>query len=121
LSDVKASFMEVFEHNNIKTDFKIASVEIPSDYAMYLGLLLTELSINSIKHAFGTQELKEVTFHLDKGSRTLYFNYYDNGIAAIDTTIKPKLIDKICRQLNLAYTIDTSKGLNFSFQLKIQN
>ncbi|WP_047547014.1 sensor histidine kinase [Psychroserpens sp. Hel_I_66] len=122
LNDVKATFFEVFKENDIQNKFHIASAETPTDYAMYLGLLLTELYINSIKHAFGSQDHKEIDFELKYDENNfLYFNYSDNGTQAKGKKIQPKLIDKICRQLKIEYDIDTTNGFNFSFEKKLNN
>ncbi|MBU2929002.1 tetratricopeptide repeat-containing sensor histidine kinase [Winogradskyella psychrotolerans] len=121
LNDVKHSFLDVFNDNNISTNFKIDTVEIPSDYAMYFGLLLTELSINSIKHAFNDQDIKAINVELRVKKNQLSFMYSDNGAVIITQDIKPKLIDKICRQLKIEYTINTENGFTFSFQKDISN
>ncbi|OBX17569.1 MULTISPECIES: tetratricopeptide repeat-containing sensor histidine kinase [Bizionia] len=121
LNDVKISFFDVFKENNIKTNFHVDAVEIPSDHAMYFGLLLTELCINSIKHAFEKQELKTINFELLHSDELLYFKYSDNGHAKINHSIKPKLIDKICRQLKIKYTINTENGFSFSFEKEMDN
>ena len=121
LNDVKQSFLDVFNENNISTNFKIDTVEIPSDYAMYFGLLLTELSINSIKHAFNNQDNKTINVELRVKENQLSFLYSDNGTVIMTQDIKPKLIDKICRQLKIEYTINTENGFTFSFQKDISN
>ncbi|MGJ8593842.1 MAG: sensor histidine kinase [Aquaticitalea sp.] len=120
LNDVKVSFFVVFKENDIQTNFEIASAEIPSDNAMYFGLLLTELYINSIKHAFNSQDHKEIDVKLTLNENgLLHFNYSDNGADGTNKTIQPKLIDKICRQLKIDYHIDTQNGFKFYFQKKI--
>lgn len=120
LNDIKDSFQDLFMEHTIKTNFNIDSLQLPIDMAMYLGLLLSELCINSIKHAFADQADKEINFDLNKKGDFLFFNYYDNGKSAIGTDIKPRLIDKLCRQLRIDYNINTSKGFNLSFQIKIK-
>ncbi|WP_197072702.1 sensor histidine kinase [Bizionia psychrotolerans] len=121
LNDVKISFFDVFKDNNIETNFSIDAVEIPTDYAMYFGLLLTELCINSIKHAFEKQGSKEINFELSHNNNMLYFHYSDNGTTANNKTIVPKLIDKLCRQIKVDYRIDTSNGFKFSIEQKLNN
>lgn len=121
LNDVKVSFFDVFKDNDIITNFNIASLEIPIDHAMYFGLLLTELLINSIKHAFYKQDNKTIDFELQSINGYLLFNYTDNGIASLNKTITPKLIDKICRQLEMDYKINTDNGFSFSLSKKIIN
>ena len=121
LNDVKHSFLDVFNENNISTNFKIDTAEIPSDYAMYFGLLLTELCINSIKHAFNDQDDKSINLELRVKENKLSFTYSDNGRVLITQDIKPILIDKICRQLKIEYTVNTENGFKFSFEKDISN
>lgn len=87
---------------------------------MYLGLLLTELCINSIKYAFINQEHKMIVFKLKQENDCFYFNYSDNGIGVASESAKPKLIDQLCRQLQVPYTIDSEKGYALSFQKNIK-
>ncbi|MEC4005947.1 histidine kinase dimerization/phosphoacceptor domain -containing protein [Flavobacterium sp. SUN052] len=116
LNDIKISFFDLFNENKIVTNFAIESIEIPTDAAMYLGLLLTELCINSLKYAFKNQEHKEINFSLKLENELLCFSYTDNGTVILDKQIKPKLIDKLCRQLKIKYVINVDKGFSFSFK-----
>jgi two-component sensor histidine kinase len=119
LNDIRLSFFEVFKDNQVTTHFNMESIKITSDNAMYIGLLLTELLINSIKHAFSSQDLKEIALTVQKKNSLLVFHYRDNGKRSLHKSIKPKLVDKICRQSDIPYTIDTSNGFNFSFQIAV--
>lgn len=121
LNDVKVSFFDVFQENDIQTNFKVPFIEMPTDLAMYLGLLLTELLINSIKYAFNKQDNKAIHFELKHTNGVLFFDYADNGNDNQNKTIKPKLIDKICRQLEMGYKISTENGFSFSIEKKINN
>lgn len=121
LNDVKVSFFDVFQENDIQTNFKVPFIEMPTDLAMYLGLLLTELLINSIKYAFNKQDNKAIHFELKYTNGVLFFDYADNGNDNQYKTIKPKLIDKICRQLEMGYKISTENGFSFSIEKKINN
>ena len=51
----------------------------------------------------------------------LLFRYSDNGISVRDKFIKPKLVDKICRQLEMNYDISTDNGFTFSMSKKIND
>lgn len=121
LKDVKTSFFDVFKENDITTNFDVNSLEIATDQAMYFGLLLTELLINSIKHAFKEQDYKVIDFTLRVNNGLLLFIYSDNGISLANKSIKPKLVDKICRQLEMDYNINTVNCFNFSMSKKINN
>ncbi|WP_432670105.1 tetratricopeptide repeat-containing sensor histidine kinase [Flavobacterium sp. SM2513] len=116
LKDIQVSFSDLFLENGIKTKFTIESIELSADVSMYLGLLLTELCINSIKHAFEQQDQKEIRFQLTKDTEFFYFYYSDSGVGLPQDSIQPKLIEQMCRQLRIKYTITNEDGFCFSFK-----
>ncbi|MCO6175410.1 sensor histidine kinase [Flavobacterium sp. NRK F10] len=120
LTEIQSNFIELFIENNIKIDFKVESQQIDTNLAMYFGLMITELFINSIKHAFpDEQETKKITFNLNSQENQLHFFYSDNGKNSIGKTLYPKLVIKMCRQIKVNYTIDTINGFSFSFNKPI--
>ena len=120
LKDIQISFSELFVENNIKADFEIETLELSADVSMYLGLLLTELCINSIKYAFVEQDKKIIRFELKKVENVFYFYYSDNGVGLSPQSVKPKLIDQMCRQLRVEYSITNESGFVFSFHKEIK-
>lgn len=115
LSEVHHNFNDIASENNIEIIFEIEPIEIQSDNAMYMGLLVTELVINSVKHAFDKSQDKNIKLHIYKDKDVLVFKYRDNGQNAIGKNINPKLISQLCLQINVEYSIDTSKGFYLSF------
>ena len=120
LNDIYFNFNTLFNENNISSHFYVDELKTSTDNAMYFGLLLTELYINSIKHAFENQDNKEIRFELKVHNNEMHFNYSDNGNQKLESSIKPKLVDKLCRQLRLEYEIKVSKGFYFSFKQHIK-
>ena len=121
LRDIQVSFSDLFLENHIDAHFEIDAIELSADVSMYLGLLLTELCINSIKYAFDGQESKKITFSLKKDNDMFHFQYRDNGVGIPLNDVKPKLIDQMCRQLRISYTITNDQGLFFAFTKEIKN
>lgn len=115
LLDVLNNFSEIFIENKIQTNFKIDKTPIPNDQAIYLGLLVTELIINSLKHAFKNQDDKLISFNFTVEESFLNFEYKDNGQQVSGKTIKPKLVNRLCRQLKIDYTICTDNGFYLYF------
>lgn len=116
LKEITINFNDLFKENKIETEITIDSFLIATDVAMYLGLLLTELFINSLKHAFSNQEYKEIKFDLKLVNDQMLFTYSDNGNQKENQKIEPKLIAKLCRQLKINYEINTVNGFSFSFK-----
>jgi two-component sensor histidine kinase len=121
LRDIQVSFSDLFLENHIDARFDIDAIELSADVSMYLGLLLTELCINSIKYAFVSQDSKEIVFILKKENDVFHFHYRDNGVGMSADNVKPKLIDQLCRQLRISYTINSDQGFAFSFTKEIKN
>lgn len=119
LRDIQVSFSDLFLENQIDARFDIDAIELSADVSMYLGLLLTELCINSIKYAFENHEVKKITFTLEKEKDSFLFYYSDNGLGLSADSVKPKLIDQMCRQLRIQYTIENKQGFAFSFTKEI--
>lgn len=116
LSDIYSNFSELINQNNIVSNFEVTSTKLNIDVAMYVGLILTELYINSIKHAFHNQEHKQIDFYLKVENNQITFNYQDNGEIIINKPIPiPKLIHQLCRQLEVDCSITTTKGFQFTF------
>lgn len=119
LRDIQVSFSDLFLENHIEARFTIDAIELSADVSLYLGLLLTELCINSIKYAFVGQETKEIVFTLKKENNAFYFEYRDNGVGLSSENVKLKLIDQMCRQLRIQYRIKNEEGFVFSFTKEI--
>ena len=119
MQEILINFNDIFKQNDIKIQYNIDQFAIETDLAMYFGLLLTELCINSLKHAFKGQNNKQIDFKLIHSKTQIEFEYRDNGIHDFDNDVKPKLIDKLCRQIKVNYTIDSDRGFKFSFKKQI--
>ena len=115
MNELKLNFDDLFEKKEIKINFYIQKHNISINHAMYLGLILTELFINTLKYAFKNQSDRKVSVTLISKNKGYDFTYYDNDKGCVDKIIKPKLIDKLCKQLKVSYTIKTQNGYFFSF------
>jgi len=115
LKDIQINFFEAFKENKVQTNFTIESFSIKVDTAMYFGLLLTELSINSLKHAFHNQEEKIINFSLKKANNLVKFSFSDNGCGT-ENDVVLKLVDKLCRQLKIEYQMNTKNNFQFTFE-----
>lgn len=110
----------------IKTVITAENVNIDTDIANPLGLLLTEIVSNSLKYAFinKNEGIINITFKKDKGNK-YSLEIGDNGIGIskdVDYNQSPtlglQLIDLLSRQLNAAYHRDVSSGTNYVFKFE---
>lgn len=119
LSEIEVVYDEVFKERNIAIELKNDSVLLNSDTAMFIGLLVTELIINSIKHAYLPEQEKTILISIQKEKDMLHFLYKDNGEKPKTIEINPKLVAQLCLQLEVEFIIDVSKGFEISFSKKI--
>ncbi len=116
LLEVKQNFSDIFEAHSVQTNFNVDKLYLPTNTALYLGLLVTELCTNSLKHAFKNQKDKHIELLLITTDNVLCFEYRDNGASnLLSKALKPKLVDKLCRQLKVTYKITYNKGFMFKF------
>lgn len=118
LLEVKLNLQFLFDENNVKTDFEIENLLLPLNSSMYIGLLVTELCINSLKHAFHNQNDKSIRLKIRTDEGFVYFDYTDNGESANEIN-QLNLVEKLCRQLRIDYRIDSENGFKFNFKMKL--
>ena len=123
LCDIENSFKTLFDENEITSVFSSQQMLLIIDDAMYLGLILTELYINSIKHAFEPhQTKKQIIFNIFFKDEGFVFSFKDNGQNFKNQKklhFKPVLVDQLCRQLEVNYEISYSAGFEFVFSKTI--
>ena len=113
------SFKLEFKEKNIQVNYNVSEVELDSDIILHFGLLITELLLNSIKHAFKNQKMRKIDFELIKSENNLSFKYNDNGENNLKE-IQPKLVEQICLHLEVSYNIYTTNGFSLSFKKEIK-
>lgn len=123
LFDVKNNFNQILKEKKINLSFDLDAANINPDNAMYLGLLVTELIINSIKHAFSETQKKNIQLNIKVNNNTneINFEYFDNGILSNDRIIKPILVQQLCQQLNVNPVIISENGFHIKFTKKTEN
>jgi two-component sensor histidine kinase len=115
IEDIKNNFDELISEDNIRFTLVIDTVEIHSDIVLFLGLLTTELLINSIKYAFNSTQEKEIELTIKISNNQLHYSYNDNGANSKNKVFKPALVEQLCIQLEVQHTITTENGFQFNF------
>lgn len=119
LLDITRNFETFFKENNIQVEASFNSKIIANDDAMYYGLLLTELYINSIKYAFDVQENKRIELKVYEFNNKLHFDYSDNGEKTIGKVVKPELVINLCNQIQAKFTIETKRGFEIYLEKEL--
>lgn len=106
LEEIKANFDNFFRKRGIEVTFEIENLEISINKSLYLGILCTELILNSLKHAFNHPKAeKRISLILKKEQGEIRFQYSDSGpgLKAHDTPLK--LVHLMSQQMRFDYEI----------------
>lgn len=121
LTELCDNLLPLLEAKNIVLKKDFDEVLLSIEKSVYVGLILNELIINSLKHGFtpDTNSPKEINIRYKNiKNKKIEFAYNDNGIG-ISTKEKPKLIHLLCRQIKTEYTIENKNGFNFKAVIKL--
>jgi two-component sensor histidine kinase len=110
----------------IKYILDIEDVPILIDFAIPCGLILNELIVNSVKHAFGDQKEKRITIRCHvQNNTTLEMHYCDNGkglqedVSNLDSTGMLILHSLAEVQLNGTLKLYNDRGFNAKITLEL--
>lgn len=112
LFEVISNLEPLMQEKAVALNYKIDAITIDNNKAMYLGLLINELFINSLKHGFLTNANNNININILAKDKDIQIEYEDNGIGIGNNSI-PKIISQICKQLNANYRIKSDKGFYF--------
>lgn len=107
----------------IRIEQQVQDVELTFEQALPFSMIVNELVINSIKHAFNNVEAPAIMLICNREQDYLSLEYTDNG-AGIDPTNAPKkglgreLIDSLSEQLDAQ--AEEFSGANYKFKLKFK-
>lgn len=104
--------------NNITVKKEIDKAEINANQSLYIGLIVNELVVNAIKHAFPNQENKRINITIKKANSTLEIEYNDNGIGTNENK-KVKLLSTLSRQIEAEYNIENKNGFYYFAKIKM--
>lgn len=118
LGSIEENFKSGLSQNSVDFSEESEDFEVPIDKAIYIGLLITELIINSLKHAFKEIDSKTIKISAVKmNNNTVNLKYVDNG-KGLANEESPILVNLILKQLK-ASIIPTS-GIGYILNIKFQ-
>ncbi|WBX76357.1 sensor histidine kinase [Tenacibaculum ovolyticum] len=126
LKELSSKLFQVSHKEEIGFKLNVSHVSLSVDYATTLGLLVNELIINSLKHAF-VNKRGVITISLSETDKNDFlFTYADNGIGLDDEkdskkTMGQRLIKMLAEEIEADLVIKNEKGLAYSFNFKIKN
>lgn len=121
LTELCDNLLPLLQAKNIILTKEFDDVLFSIEKSVYIGLILNELIINSLKHGFreNTNATKEINIRYKNiKNKKIEFTYSDNGIGIADKE-KPKLIHLLCKQIKAEYTIENKNGFYFNTAIKL--
>jgi two-component sensor histidine kinase len=115
------------DSRKVQLDFSIANCELDFPLLSSLGMILNELTSNSMLHAFKGKETGYISVSLEKVNGDIRLVYSDDGNGLpknMDghlTTLGLPLVRGICSQLNGNLQIDTKKGTSYNLTFPVES
>lgn len=110
------------EGNPVEILPKIEHVELDFQRCISLGMILSELIVNSFKYAFEGIPKPAIHIRLSTDDSGYCFEYRDNGIGLKETQgssgLGMRIMDMFSRQIGGAHTLKSDKGVVFTLKFK---
>ncbi len=121
LSDSLKNFVDS-QNDRIKFEFQIDDFSITIDEGIAVGIIISELCSNSLKHAFKEIDFPLIKVKLSKEDKTVRVLYADNGQGIMDTEkskgLGTTIIQTFINQIDATYEHENSNGFSCRFSFK---
>ncbi|MBN2664731.1 MAG: hypothetical protein JXR68_13865 [Bacteroidales bacterium] len=125
------SYVETMINNNAKVieiEYQVENIEFNISEAITLGLMISEIITNALKHAFEKTLKPRINIKIIKQeNEEIFFSIKDNGsgvseeiLGSKEKSLGFKLINIFSRQLNSVMKIKNNNGLEFKFTFKLK-
>ncbi len=111
-----------YNKHSIKTTINATNINLSINKAIPLGLMVNELTTNSLKHAFQTEEGK-IAISIIERQNSYIFTYKDNGTglpddyeANLSKTMGFRLLKLLAEEMNTELRISNDNGLTITVQ-----
>lgn len=117
IDEIIGTIAPFLHQNEIEVLVEVNDIEINSGDSLYIGLIVNELLVNSIKHAFAGKNNKQIKIVLSADKKGLGIIYEDNGTGIANGT-KVKLLSTLSRQIEADYDIEYKEGFQYTARIK---
>ena len=125
--DLHDYLRDILNHTEVLlTDYEvdlkqdIERVMLESNQAVYIGIMLVELIVNSIKHGFQKGNNKVISLLCRQEGHSLMIQYSDNGKGMLGEEEMPSFILMLIHQLRARYEKRSSGGFSVVFSIPLQ-
>ncbi len=125
LKELVASIRESSLATDSKIDIELHmdEINVGTDVAIPIGLIVNELLTNSLKYAFSNDENGKVIITIRKVSNTLELTIEDNGRGMAENSSNNgfghQLVKSMAKQLKAAYHSTSKEGLKHFFSIPV--
>lgn len=125
LQGLSTGLIGTFENKNVKVELEAGSIELSIDYANPIGLIVTELITNSMKHAFD-EDGGIIYISISQKSDTYFLNYSDSGTFVPKSketkeTFGNKLIRLLSEEINAQLHVSKEEGISYTITFKTKD
>jgi two-component sensor histidine kinase len=130
LGDLAASLVRSLSSysEGIRIECEVPEIKLPADTIIPLGLMVTEIITNAIKHGFRGRSGGVISIQGETGTEDFRLSIGNNGTPpeSEDRILKSAslgavLIQSFCAQLGGTFTLDISSGTKYIFHLPIKS
>lgn len=124
IEDLLDSILSFEPDNGFVLNTTVDSVSLPTKIVMNIGLILNELALNALKHAFSDEKQAMLTVRFEKdASRNRYIFSVSNSGNTFPETVNPaksdslglQLVATIARQMKASMVFSTHPETQFTF------
>ena len=117
-------------HNTISVNINAEDFSLEVNVLAPLGIILTELVTNSVKHAFDRTEQNRISVRFSKRNRTARLEFADNGVGIPESIVADpgtnagfglQLIRMLVEQINGNLSIENDNGTRYIIEFPVGN
>jgi two-component sensor histidine kinase len=114
-----------FPDQTLKIELVVSgkAIYLPIEQLLPIGLIVNELTVNSLKYAFPMQENGMIAIAIDQNEHQVLLSFQDNGIGKIDPTMKKTgliVVDAFVMKLRGTVVVNHEKGVHYQFEFPKQ-
>jgi two-component sensor histidine kinase len=112
------------ETNTIEVKVNGGGVYLSIDQLLPIGLIVNELAMNSLKHAFHKQPIGTITLSVSINEAYIFIDFQDDGAGKSDPSLKNTgliVVDAFVMKLKGTVAVNHENGLHYHFEFPLND